>query len=132
MKTITMKEDGQSTYAFADDAPITLGADGTHMPDGSTDISVTSETAELWENVTPPSNWQPTRYCFNGTNWTPNPLWVDPNAEKRKEQEELRKVAYPVESDPIFFMAQRGEATMDEWTAKVAEIKARYPYPTEA
>lgn len=49
----------------------------------------------------------------------------------RDAAEASRKAAYPVESDPIFFMAQRGEATMDEWTAKIAEIKARYPYPTE-
>jgi hypothetical protein len=39
----------------------------------------------------------------------------------------LRADAYRAESDPLFFMAQRGEATMDEWLAKVAEIKARYP-----
>ena len=49
----------------------------------------------------------------------------------KAEQEALRQAAYTSESDPIFFMAQRGEATMEEWTAKVAEIKARYPYPTE-
>lgn len=35
--------------------------------------------------------------------------------------------AYQKESDPLFFKAQRGEATMDEWLAKVAEIKARIP-----
>lgn len=40
---------------------------------------------------------------------------------------ESRKVAYQIESDPLFFKAQRGEATMAEWQAKVAEIKARYP-----
>ena len=28
--------------------------------------------------------------------------------------------------DPLFFKAQRGEATMEEWIAKVNEIKARY------
>jgi len=38
-----------------------------------------------------------------------------------------RESAYREESDPIFFKAQRGEATMDEWKAKVAEIKARFP-----
>lgn len=38
-----------------------------------------------------------------------------------------RKVAYIVEADPLFFKAQRGEATMEEWQAKVAEIKARFP-----
>lgn len=40
-----------------------------------------------------------------------------------------RANAYRAESDPLFFKAQRGEATMDEWFAKVAEIKARYPDP---
>jgi len=41
--------------------------------------------------------------------------------------EELRKMAYREESDPLFFRAQRGEATEQEWLDKVAEIKARYP-----
>jgi hypothetical protein len=40
---------------------------------------------------------------------------------------ENRKAAYAAEADPLFFKAQRGEATMAEWQAKVAEIKARYP-----
>jgi hypothetical protein len=42
---------------------------------------------------------------------------------------ERRQRAYSMEADPLFFKAQRGEATTDEWTAKVAEIKARFPYP---
>jgi len=40
---------------------------------------------------------------------------------------ENRKAAYTAESDPLFFKAQRGEATMEEWQAKVAEIKTRFP-----
>jgi hypothetical protein len=40
---------------------------------------------------------------------------------------ENRRAAYIAEADPLFFKAQRGEATMAEWQAKVAEIKARYP-----
>ena len=43
--------------------------------------------------------------------------------------ERSRAAAYVAEADPLFFKAQRGEATTDEWTAKVAEIKARFPYP---
>ena len=42
-----------------------------------------------------------------------------------------RASAYATEADPLFFKAQRGEATMDEWNAKVAEIRARYPYGGE-
>lgn len=39
----------------------------------------------------------------------------------------MRHAAYIAESDPIFFMAQRGEATQEQWLVKVAEIKARWP-----
>jgi hypothetical protein len=39
----------------------------------------------------------------------------------------LRRAAYAAESDPIYFMWQRGEATQQEWLDKVAEIKARWP-----
>ena len=44
-----------------------------------------------------------------------------------EQAERNRKAAYITEADPLFFKAQRGEATMEEWQAKVAEIKARYP-----
>ena len=47
--------------------------------------------------------------------------------QPKKEAEANRQAAYIAESDPLFFKAQRGEATMQEWEAKVAEIKARYP-----
>jgi len=40
---------------------------------------------------------------------------------------ENRRSAYIAEADPLFFKAQRNEATMEEWQAKVAEIKTRFP-----
>jgi len=40
---------------------------------------------------------------------------------------ENRRAAYISESDPLFFKAQRGEATMEDWQAKVAEIRDRFP-----
>lgn len=40
---------------------------------------------------------------------------------------QLRQQAYIAEADPLFFKAQRGESTMEEWQTKVAEIKARFP-----
>lgn len=52
--------------------------------------------------------------------------------EIRKGIEAERAAAYVAEADPLFFKSQRGEATTAEWEAKVAEIKARYPYPDEA
>ena len=41
-----------------------------------------------------------------------------------------RLTAYQTESDPIFFEYQRGENTEEAWKAKIAEIQARYPFPT--
>lgn len=38
-----------------------------------------------------------------------------------------RAAAYSIEADPLFFKSQRGEATHEEWLAKVSEIKTRYP-----
>jgi hypothetical protein len=40
---------------------------------------------------------------------------------------QARRAAYTAEADPLFFKAQRGEATEQEWLDKIAEIRARYP-----
>jgi hypothetical protein len=49
-------------------------------------------------------------------------------AEFNRQQKVSREKAYQLESDPIFMKSQRGEATQEEWLAKIAEIKARFPY----
>jgi hypothetical protein len=46
-----------------------------------------------------------------------------------EQQQAARAAAYNTESDPLFFQAQRGKATQQEWLDKIAEIEARYPYP---
>jgi hypothetical protein len=43
-------------------------------------------------------------------------------------QKKKRFAAYTVESDPIFFKSQRGEATNQEWLDAIAAIDARFPY----
>jgi hypothetical protein len=52
--------------------------------------------------------------------------------EPRKQAQQQRASAYAAEADPLFFKAQRGEVSMDDWTAKVEEIRQRFPYPSEA
>jgi hypothetical protein len=47
--------------------------------------------------------------------------------KKAEEAEASRKAAYISEADPLFFKAQRGEATEQEWLDKIIEIKARFP-----
>lgn len=50
--------------------------------------------------------------------------------EQVNQVKRLREGAYRRESDGLFFKAQRGEGSMEDWQAKVQEIKLRYPYPT--
>lgn len=84
----------------------------------------------------PPALLEGQRAKFSNGAWVvvnpePAPEPVEPLPPTKVKQEAMRRDAYAQEADPLFFMAQRGEATVEEWTAKVAEIKARYPYPTE-
>ena len=51
-----------------------------------------------------------------------------PPRPTNEEQAEKRRVAYEKEADPLFFMMQRGEATQEQYDAKLQEIKDRYPY----
>ena len=56
--------------------------------------------------------------------------WDQVSLEIETEKvDSLRKAAYQKESDPLFFEFQRGEISQDVWLDKIAEIKARYPYP---
>lgn len=45
------------------------------------------------------------------------------------EAKAKRQAAYQAEADPLYFGWQRGENTEQDWLDKVAEIRARYPYP---
>ena len=62
-----------------------------------------------------------------------NPILIDPPAPTRDEllaqAQAARAAAYKDEADPLFFKSQRGECTVDDWKAKVAEIKVRIPDP---
>lgn len=44
-----------------------------------------------------------------------------------KKVESDRRFAYTMEADPLFFKVQRGEATQEQWIAKIQEIKLRFP-----
>lgn len=43
------------------------------------------------------------------------------------EVEGSRRAAFEQEADPLFFKWQAGEATQEEWVAKRAEIRERFP-----
>ena len=83
---------------------------------------------------------EPPQYPIAGLWKWENDAWVclDPQAIENiqtnqkaafnESQRKKREAAYTVESDPIYFLSQRGEATQQEWLDKIAEIKARFPY----
>lgn len=52
---------------------------------------------------------------------------ADEAASKAESARRARAEAYKQESDPLFFKAERGEATREDWLAKVEEIRSRYP-----
>jgi hypothetical protein len=57
-----------------------------------------------------------------------NAYFADQKTAFNVEQKKKRFAAYTVESDPIFFKSQRGEATNQQWLDAVAAIDARFPY----
>ena len=42
---------------------------------------------------------------------------------------EVRRLLFTMLADPLYFKAQRGEATEQEWLDMIAEIKSCYPDP---
>lgn len=85
-------------------------------------------------DVDPPPNYVSNAYKWENNAWLCiDQAAVDAYLAQQKAtfnaaQKEKRSKAYAEEADPLFFKAQRGEATTAEWEAKVAEIKARFPY----
>ena len=59
-------------------------------------------------------------------------VYPAPVPPTREQQEANRRAAYSAEADPIAMQMLRDEASMEEWLAKIEEIKIRFPYPTEA
>jgi hypothetical protein len=105
---------------FSDESPLEPGV--FILPGGAVDAEVPNvpqgkrakwEGAWVFEDIPQPAP-EP----------EPEPLTPEQQAAFIARQ---RQLAYQSEADPLFFKAQRGEATMAEWQAKVAEIKARYP-----
>ena len=50
---------------------------------------------------------------------------------QRMEAQQQRAAAYAIEADPLAFKYLRDEVDLEQWKAKINEIRARFPYPTE-
>ena len=84
MKTIVETSTKLSKYLLADDVTITSTSDMIHVGD-PIQFSIgdlNSSTVTITENVTnAPSDWTGNKYKLDGTTWSANPDWVDPEAE---------------------------------------------------
>lgn len=49
----------------------------------------------------------------------------------RAQVRDARRAAFAAEADALAFKALRGEVSLETYQAKVAEIRARLPYPEE-
>jgi hypothetical protein len=87
MKTIVETSTGLSKYLLADDVAVTSNADNIVVGDPVEFIigDLNSSNATITENVTAPEDWTGNKYTFDGTTWTLNPNWVDPDAEEGGE-----------------------------------------------
>ena len=84
MKTIVETSTGLSKYLLADNVSLTSTATNITVGDPAQFIigDLNSTTVTITDNVTnAPANWTGNRYKFDGTNWTANPNWVDPDEE---------------------------------------------------
>lgn len=86
MKTIVENSTNLSKYLFEDSKPVSMGSDmiavgdPDHLEFYIGDLN--SSNATLHENVTnAPEDWTGNKYTFDGTTWTQDSNWVDPNPE---------------------------------------------------
>lgn len=90
-------------------------------------------------SLRPGAQWTIDSESYEGINWLDS-TQVKPTREELEQEierlsllepariaQEKRLRAYQLESDSLFFKWQAGEASEEEWKAKRAEIKARYP-----
>jgi len=88
MKTIVETSSNLSKYLLADDVDITATATEITVGDPAQFIiaDLNSTTVTITDNVTnAPDDWTGNKYFFDGTTWSANPDWVDPDAEEGGE-----------------------------------------------
>ena len=92
-------------------------------------------TGKKWELQSDYSQAEKFGFAKSDLPEVPDPTQPDHNPDEREQERkvqegiESRRQAYRAESDAIYFMWQRGEATEQEWLDAVQAIKARYPKP---
>ena len=81
MKTIVETATNLSKYLLEDDVTVTFTSTEITVGDPAQFVvcDLNSDNATIVENVTnTPSDWIGNKYTFDGTTWTQNPNWVEP------------------------------------------------------
>ena len=129
---IILNKDNVGIFLLAE---VTLTEQGVIFEDGGINTEYTTANASSIEAIQP----QPPvdfAWKWNGTNWEVyDQQKIDAYLKDQimlfnANQSKLRKAAYPVDSDPIFFQYQRGQKTQQEWLDAVDAVQAKYPYKT--
>lgn len=92
MKTLVATARNLSKYIFEDSAAVTfevrqviVGGETRTIPyiqaPGFTIADLHGDNAVLYENVTPPADWDGDKYFFDGQTWSLNPDYMDPEAQ---------------------------------------------------
>lgn len=71
----TLVKNRVSLMILPDDAIVTIGEYITVGSPVRIKINNFDNSIELYENVTPPGNYAPKRYCFDGNEWSFNDQW---------------------------------------------------------
>jgi hypothetical protein len=84
MKTIVETATGLSKYLLDDNVVITTASDHIAIGDPIESViwDLNSDTATVYENLANTrADWVGNKYTFDGTTWTQNPDWVEPEPE---------------------------------------------------
>ena len=73
MKTITDNTTKLSLFLYNDDRTVSIGSNGTVVAATASDKYESIGENTLHTDVTEPTNWQGTKYTFDGTTWALNP-----------------------------------------------------------
>jgi hypothetical protein len=79
MKTI-LDSSNVSKYIVDDAEPVSLETNRIVIgnPVSLYVADMNASNSSLIEGVTPPEDWVGCKYLFDGTTWTQNPSWVEP------------------------------------------------------
>lgn len=83
MKTIVENQTNISKYLLGDDVSVSIASGSITVGDPAQFIigDMGSDTATLHTDVSnSPEDWVGNKYTFDGTTWSANPDWVNPEA----------------------------------------------------